>query len=186
MLSSHLICSRLLCLLPSIFPRIRDFSNESSVHIRWPKYWSFSFTISSSGEYSGLISLKIETGLISLLSKGLSGVLSSTTVLYVNDSQIRVFIQDLSTEHNTIPSVTRLADGGSSGYLRSLSKSAYTNQNSSLLSHPQIHCLEPPFVVNSSHPLNCLGQRLSRHTDYSTFMPHICQTVFFMYKMHPN
>ena len=113
MLSSHLICWHLLCLLPSIFPRIRNFSNESSVHIRWPKYWSFSFTISSSSDYSGLISLKIETSLISLLSKGLSGVLSSTTVLYVNDSQIHVFIQDLSAEHNTIPSVTHLADGSS-------------------------------------------------------------------------
>ena len=49
-----------LLLLPSIFPSIRDFSNESSVHIRWPKYWSFSFSISPSSEYSGLISLKID------------------------------------------------------------------------------------------------------------------------------
>ena len=47
-------------LLPSIFPNIRDFSHESSVHIRWPKYWSFSFSISPSSEYSGLISLKID------------------------------------------------------------------------------------------------------------------------------
>ena len=47
-------------LLPSIFPSIRDFSNESAVHIRWPKYWSFSFSISLSNEYSGLISLKID------------------------------------------------------------------------------------------------------------------------------
>ena len=47
-------------LLPSIFPSIRDFSNESSVHIRWPKYRSFSFRISPSNEYSGLMSLKID------------------------------------------------------------------------------------------------------------------------------
>ena len=47
-------------LLSSIFPRIRDFSSESSVHIRWPKSWSFSFSISPSSEYSGLISLKID------------------------------------------------------------------------------------------------------------------------------
>ena len=60
------------------FPSMRDFSNESSVHIRWPKYWILSFIISPSNEYSGLISLKI--GLISLLSKWLSGVFSSTTV----------------------------------------------------------------------------------------------------------
>ena len=58
MLSSHLILWRPL-LLPSTFPRIRDFSN-ASVHIRWPKYWSFSFSINPSNEYSGLISLKID------------------------------------------------------------------------------------------------------------------------------
>ena len=50
----------LLLLLPSIFPRIRDFSNESSVCIRWPKYWSFNFSIIPSNKYSGLISLKID------------------------------------------------------------------------------------------------------------------------------
>ena len=55
---SHLWCP--LLLLPSILPSTRDFSNESSVHIRWPKYWSFSFSISPSSEYSGLISLKID------------------------------------------------------------------------------------------------------------------------------
>ena len=47
-------------LLFSVFPSIRDFSNQSTVHIRWPKYWSFSFSISPSNEYSGLISLKID------------------------------------------------------------------------------------------------------------------------------
>ena len=59
--SSHLIlwCCPLL-LLPSIFPSIKDFSSESAVHIRWPKYWSFSFSISPSNECSGLISLKID------------------------------------------------------------------------------------------------------------------------------
>ena len=65
--------------LPSIFPSMRVFSTESAFCIRWPKYWSFSFSISPSSEYSGLISLGL-TGLISLLSKGLSRVFSSTTV----------------------------------------------------------------------------------------------------------
>ena len=55
---------------PSIFPSIRVFSNESVLHIRWPKYWSFSVSVSPSNEYSGLISLGW-TGWISLLSKGL-------------------------------------------------------------------------------------------------------------------
>ena len=53
--SNHLILCHPLLLLPSIFPSIRVFSNESALHIRWPKYWSFSFNISPSNEYSGLI-----------------------------------------------------------------------------------------------------------------------------------
>ena len=56
MQSNHLILCRPLLLLPSIFPSIRVFSNESVLHIRWPKYWSFSSSISPSSEYSGLIS----------------------------------------------------------------------------------------------------------------------------------
>ena len=57
--SSHLILCCPLLLLPSIFPSITVFSNESVFHIRWPKYWSFSFSISPSNEYSGLISFRI-------------------------------------------------------------------------------------------------------------------------------
>ena len=58
--SSHLILCCPLLLLPSIFPSIRVFSSESPLHIRWPKYWSFSFSISPSNEYSGLISFSID------------------------------------------------------------------------------------------------------------------------------
>ena len=58
--SNHLILCYPLLLPPSIFPSIRVFSNESVFHIRWPKYWSFSFSISSSNEYSGLISFRID------------------------------------------------------------------------------------------------------------------------------
>ena len=58
--SSHLILCHLLLLLPSIFPSIRVFSNDSVLRIRWPKYWSFSFSISPSKEYSGLISFRID------------------------------------------------------------------------------------------------------------------------------
>ena len=57
--SNHLILCCFLLLLPSIFPSIRVFSNESVLHIRWPKYWSFSFSISPSSEYSGLISFRM-------------------------------------------------------------------------------------------------------------------------------
>ena len=58
--SNHLILCRPLLLLPSIFPSIRVFSNESALRIRWPKYWSFSFSISPSNEYSRLISFRID------------------------------------------------------------------------------------------------------------------------------
>ena len=58
--SNHLILCRSLLLPPSIFPNTRVFSNESVLHIRWPKYWSFSFSISPSDEYSGLISFRMD------------------------------------------------------------------------------------------------------------------------------
>ena len=58
--SNHLILCCPLLLLPSIFPSIRVFSNESALHMRWPKYWSFSFSISSSNEHPGLISFRMD------------------------------------------------------------------------------------------------------------------------------
>ena len=58
--SNHFILCHPLLLLPSIFPSIRVFSNESALHIRWPKHWSFSFSTSSSNKYSGLISFRMD------------------------------------------------------------------------------------------------------------------------------
>ena len=77
--SNHLILCHPLLLLPSLFPRIRIFSSESVLHIRWPKYWSFSFIISPSNEHLSWFPLGL-TGLISLQSKGLSRVFFNTTV----------------------------------------------------------------------------------------------------------
>ena len=76
MLSNHLIFCHPLLLLLSIFPSIRVLSSESVLHIKWSKHWSFTFSISPSNEYSGLISFR--TGWISLQSKGLSQVSSPT------------------------------------------------------------------------------------------------------------
>ena len=77
--SNHLILCRPFLLLPSVFPSIKVFSNESVLHIRLPNYWSFSFSISSSNEESGLISFRIDW--FDLLSvQGLSRVFSNTTV----------------------------------------------------------------------------------------------------------
>ena len=58
--SNHLILCRPFLLLPAIFPSVRVFSNESVLHIRWPKYWSFSFSIGPSNEYSGLVSFRMD------------------------------------------------------------------------------------------------------------------------------
>ena len=58
--SNHLILCHPLLLLPSVFPSIRVFSNKPVLHIRWPKYWNFSFSIGSSNEYSGLISFRMD------------------------------------------------------------------------------------------------------------------------------
>ena len=77
--SNHLILCHPLLLPPSIFPSIRVFSDESALHIRWPKYWSFSFSISPSNEFSGFISFKVDWFDL-LVSKGLSRVFSNTTV----------------------------------------------------------------------------------------------------------
>ena len=75
---SHPLSPSPFVLLPSIFPSIRVFSNETALPIRWPKYWNFSFIISPSNEYLGWFPLRL-TGLISLLSKGLSSTSQGTS-----------------------------------------------------------------------------------------------------------
>ena len=77
--SNHFILCQPLLLPPSILSTIKVFSNESALHIRWPKYWSFNFSISPSNEHSGLISFRM-TGWTSLQSKGLSRVFSNTKI----------------------------------------------------------------------------------------------------------
>ena len=78
--SSHLILCRPLLLLPPILSSIRVFPNESTLRMRWPKYWSFSFSISPSNEHPGLISFRMDWVDLLAVSKGLSRVFSNTTV----------------------------------------------------------------------------------------------------------
>ena len=78
--SSHLILCCPLLLLPSIFPSIRVFSNESALRIKWPKYWRFSFNISPSKEYSGLISFRMDWLDLLAVQGTLKRVFSNTTV----------------------------------------------------------------------------------------------------------
>ena len=100
MSSNHLILYCPLLLLPLIFPSIGVFSNEWVFCIRWPKYWSFSFSISPSSEYSGLNSFRMDWCLISLQSKGLSRVFSNTTVQEHQFFDSRLSLQSDSHIHS--------------------------------------------------------------------------------------
>ena len=98
--SSHLILCRPLLLLPPIPPSIRVFSNESTLHMRWPKYWSFSFGISPSNDSQDWFPLGW-TGWISLQSKGVSRVFSNTTVQKHHSLAPSFFIvQNLTSIHD--------------------------------------------------------------------------------------
>ena len=85
MTSSHLILCRPL-LLPSIFPSIRDFSNESALHIRWPKYWSFSFNVSPSNEHPGLISFRMDWLDLLVVQRTLKSLLQHHSSKKINSS----------------------------------------------------------------------------------------------------
>ena len=107
--SSHLILCHPL-LLPSIFPSIRVFSNESLLRSKWPKYWSFSFNISPSNEYSGLIPLGW-TRWISLQSKGLSRVICNTTVQKLQFFGVHALCCDTVSLTESLPTAGRSKPG---------------------------------------------------------------------------
>ena len=88
MTSNHLIFCHPLLLLPSIFPSIMVFSNESALCIRWPKYWSFSFSISPSNEYSGLISFRIDWLDLLAVHSSKTSVLQHSTFFMVQLSHL--------------------------------------------------------------------------------------------------
>ena len=104
---NHLILCRPFLLLPSIFPSIRVFSNESVLHIRWPKYWSFSFSISPSSEYSGLISFRIDWFGLLAVQRTLKSLLqhhsSKTSVLQGSTFFIVQLSHPYMTTGKTIP-----------------------------------------------------------------------------------
>ena len=87
--SNHLIHCCPLFLLPSIFLSIRVFSNESVLHIRWPKYWSFSFSISPSNEYSGLIFFRIDWFYLLTIQGTLKSLLQHHSSKSINSSALR-------------------------------------------------------------------------------------------------
>ena len=93
--SNHLILCCPLLLSPSVFPSIRVFSNKSSLHIRWPKYWSFSFNISPSDEYSGLISFKIGWLYLLAIQRTLKSLLEH------DSSKVSILGSQLSSQSNS-------------------------------------------------------------------------------------
>ena len=109
--SNHLILCRPLLFLPSIFPSIRVFSNESVLRIRWPKYWSFSFNISPSNEHSGPISFRIDW--LDLLA--VQGTLKSLLQHYTSKASIlrcsAFFIVQFSHPHMTTGKTIAWPDG---------------------------------------------------------------------------
>ena len=107
--SKHIVLCRPLLLLPCIFPSIRVFSSESVLHIRWPKYWSFSFSINPSSEYSGLISFRMDW--LDLLA--VQGTLKSLLQHYCSKASIlrcsAFFIVQLSHPYMTTGKIIALA-----------------------------------------------------------------------------
>ena len=101
--SSHLILCRPLLLLPLILPSIRVFSNESALHMRWPKYWSFSFSINPSNEHSGLICLRMD--LLDLLETPLGSLSSGPPDLMNSHQQSQS--QHTQTDFVNFPSLER-------------------------------------------------------------------------------
>ena len=137
---NHLILCHPLLLLPSIFPSIRVFSNESVLRIRWPKYWSFSFSISPSNEYSGLISFKIDW--LDLLA--VQGTLKS--LLQHHSSKASIFLcSAFFTVQLSHPYMT-------TGKNRALTRWTFVGKGMSLLFN-MVARLVINFLPRSKHPL---------------------------------
>ena len=155
--SNHLIFCRPLLLLPSIFPSIRVFSNESVLHIRWPKYWSFSFSISPSNEYSGLISFRMDW--LDILA--VQGTLKSLLQHHSSEASIlwclAFFIVQLSHPYMTTGktiALTRWIFVGNVSAFNMLSRLviAFLPRSKRLLTSwlqsPSVVILEPPKIVS--------------------------------------
>ena len=171
--SSHLILGRPLLLLPSIFPSIRVFSNESALHIRCPKYWSFSFSISPSNEHPGLISLRMDWLDLLAVQETLKSLLqhhnSKASILWHSAFFIVQFSHPYMTTRKTI-ALTRWTFVGKvmSLLLNMLSRLVITflPRNKGLLiswlQSPSAVILEPPKIKSAT---------------VSTVSPSICHEV---------
>ena len=161
--SNHLILCHPLLLLPSIFPSIRVFSSQSALHIRWPKYWSFSFNISPSNEYSGLISFRMDW-LDPLAVQGTLKSLLQPQFKNINSLGLSFFVVQLSHPYMTTGKTIALTRWTFAGKVMSLlfnmlSRLVITFRPRSKrlliswLQSPSAVILEPPKINLSLFPL---------------------------------
>ena len=148
--SNHLILCHPLLLLPSIFPNIRVFSNESALHIRWPKYWSFSFNISPSHEHSGLMSLRMDwldlLAVQGIVKSHLQHHSSKASILWLS----AFFIVQLSHPYMTTEKTIALTRGTFVGKVISLLSNMLSRLVTTFLpksKHLLISWLQSPFAV---------------------------------------
>ena len=169
--SNHLILCRPLLLLPSIFPSIRVFSNESALHVRWSKYWSFSFNISPSNEHPGLVSFRMDWLNLLTVQRTLKTLLHSSKVSILRCSAY--FIVQISH-----PSMT-------TGETITLTRRTFVDKVMSLLLN-MLSSLVITFLPRSKHLLISWLQSPSavileppkiRSATVSTVSPSICHEV---------
>ena len=148
--SNHLVLCRPLLFLPSIFPNIRVFSNESALHIRWPKYWSFSFNISPSHEHSGLMSLRMDwldlLAVQGIVKSHLQHHSSKASILWLS----AFFIVQLSHPYMTTEKTIALTRGTFVGKVISLLSNMLSRLVTTFLpksKHLLISWLQSPFAV---------------------------------------
>ena len=171
--SNHLILCRPLLLLPSIFPHIRVFSNESALSIKWPKYWSFSFSISPSKEHSGLISLRMDW--LDLLA--VQGTLKSLLQHHSSKASIlqhsAFFMVQLSHPYITTGKTIALTRWTCVGKVMSLLFNMLSRLIITFLPRSKrllISCLQSPSAV-------ILESRKIKSATVSTVSPSICHEV---------
>ena len=151
--SSQLILCRPLLLRPPIPPSIRVFYNESTLRIRWPKYWSFSFSISPSNEHPGLISFRM-AWLDLLAVQGLSRVFSSTAV-----QKHQLFGTQLSSQSNSHPHMT-------AGKTIALTRWTFVGKVMSLLFNKALtYCYAPQYTINEKKCRNLASAYPTSHSD---------------------
>ena len=143
--SSHLILCHPLLLLPSIFPSIRVFSNESALRIRWPKYWSFSFNISPSNEHPGLISFRMDWLDLLAVQGTLKNLLqhhsSKASILWCS----AFFIVQLSYPYMTAGKTIALTRREGQGLNKPIPRQFYFKRRASIMLDFPSRVLLPPF-----------------------------------------